>query len=57
MILNFKHKVNDNLLGDMFLMYQMCLIYVTIVPDIWNDGRAYMQKSRNQSVRDMITGF
>ena len=57
MILNFKHKVNDNLSGGMFLMYQMWLIYETIVPDIWDDGRACMQKSRNQSVRDMITGF
>jgi hypothetical protein len=40
MILNFKHKVNDNLSGlsgGMFLMYQMWLIYGTIVPDIRND--------------------
>jgi len=50
MILNFKHKVNDNLSGDRFFD-------VSNVPDILDDGRAYMQKSRNQSVRDMITGF
>jgi hypothetical protein len=37
MILNFKHKVNDNLSGGMFLMYQMWLIYGTIVADIRND--------------------
>ena len=51
MILNFKHKVNDNLSGGMFWMYQMWLIYETIVPDILDDGWAYMQKSRNQPVR------